>query len=299
MILVSGARGTLGSRVVKRLLAANAHVRVIARDVAGVADLVALGAEAHQGDLLVDGWQDGAMTGVDHVVVASHGLVPPSRTNHPGAVDGVGARRLIDAAARAGVKKLVYVSIAGAGQARDAFSSVKFETERHLRASHVPMAVVRPTLFIETHALILQGEPARAGKAVQFFGPASARLNWVSADDVATAVLEALDDDGRRLDSVREVRGPDELSRVEVLGLIEAALGRTAKRQHLPLPVARLVHAGAQVFHPGVAHLLSLSLAEGAPRPAPTDAAVWVGPTRVAEVVERWARADATRPALA
>ncbi len=288
MILISGARGTLGSRVAKRLLAAGAQVRVIARDPAGVADLVALGAEAYQGDLLVDGWLDGAMAGVDQVVVASHGLVPPSRQNHPGAVDGTGARQLIDAAARAGVHTLVYVSMAGVDQGLDAFSRVKFETERYLRASHVPMAVIRPTLFTETHGLILLGEPLRAGKAVQFFGPATARLNWVSADDVATAVLEALDDDARKLDPVREIRGPDQLSRVEVLGLIEAALGRTAKLQHLPLAVARVVHAGARVFHPGLAHLLGLLLAEGTPRPDSTDATVWVGPTSVAIVIGRW-----------
>jgi len=291
MVLIVGARGTLGSRVARRLLAAGERVRVGSRDPQGVADLVALGAEAVRGDLLEDGWLEVALADVDGVVVASHGLVPPSRRNHPGAVDGEGVRRLIDAAARAGVRQLVYLSVAGADRGADAFARVKHATERRLRASGVPWTIVRPSVFVENNGLVLLGGPARAGKPVQFVGPGTTRVNWVSADDVADDVVRALGDEGA-LGQVREVRGPDTLSRVELLRLIEGALGRAAKRQHLPVAFARAVHAVARPLHPGMGYLLGLVLADGgAPVPPTDDAVVWVGPTRVVDVVGRWARA--------
>jgi len=287
MVLVVGARGALGSRVVRRLLAEGRAVRAVSRDPAGLASLTALGAEAVAGDLLDEAWHGAALAGVEQVVMASHGLVPPSTRNHPGAVDGDGARRFIDAAGRAGVRHVVYVSAAGADRASDPFGRVKFATEQHLRASGVPCTVVRPTVFVENNGLMLLGEPARAGKPVQIVGAGTEPVNWVSAEDVADEVVRALA--GGAVGQVLEVRGPDTLTRLEVLEIVERALGATAKRQHLPRPVAQAVRALVGPFHPGIRYLLGLVLSEGAPSQPSDGAVVRVGRTPVAEVVERWA----------
>lgn len=289
MILVTGARGALGSRLVRRLLAAGESVRFITRDPDNAPELARLGAEPVRGDLLDTGWQDTALSGVETLVIASHGLYPPSRRNHPVAVDGTGTQRLIDAAARANISRVIYVSAAGAERGGPAFLRIKRATERYLQASALPWTIIRPTVFIENNGLLVLGEPLRGGEPVKFIGSGTTPVNWVSADDVAATMARVLNDPAS-IGRIFEVRGPDTLSRVELLALLEELLDRKARRQHLPRPVAQLFRAFAKPFNPGLACLLELALADAGPPSRPADAEVVVGPTGVAEVVATWAR---------
>jgi len=58
---------------------------------------------------------------------------------------------IVHAAARVGVKHLVYSSVAGADRATGVphFDS-KFEVEKELRTSGVPFTIVAPVFFMET-----------------------------------------------------------------------------------------------------------------------------------------------------
>lgn len=290
--LVVGASGALGSRVTRRLLAEGGRVRAASRDPARLASLAELGAEPVRLDLLEPDQLEAAVDGVENVVLASHGLVPPSRRNTPAAVDGGGARRLIDAAAAADVRRLVFVSVADAHREATVFARVKRATERHLERAGVAWTVLRPSIFMENHALVLLGEPLRAGKPVPFFGSGSEPLNWISADDVAAEVVRVLRDTGAE-GTVRELRGLDRMSRRDALALLERAVGKTARRQHLPVPVVRLVRAASGALHPGVHALVDLALdeiARGGDPPDEAERADAVGTTRVADVVAAWAR---------
>ncbi len=290
--LVIGASGALGTRVTRRLLAAGGRVRATSRDPARLAPLKTLGAEPVRLDLLDPGTFAAALERVDSVVMAAHGLVPPSRRNTPAAVDGEGARRLIDAAAQAGVRRVVFVSAAGADREATVFARAKRATERHLERAGVRWTIVRPSIFVENHALLLLGEPLRAGKPVPFFGSGTEPLNWISADDVAAEIVRVLQDPTAE-GAVRELRGVDRMSRRDALALLERALGKTARRQHLPVPVVRGVRAVTGALHPGVHALLDLSLHEIARGGDPADEAERadaVGTTRVADVVAAWAR---------
>lgn len=291
MVLIVGASGQLGSRVARRLLEDGTPVRAVSRNPDRLEELATLGADVVRGDLLDGGWMAAALQGVEQLVVASHGLVPPDRHNHPDAVDGEGARRLVDAAARAGVGHLLYVSVAGADRGGSAFARVKFATEEHLRRSGIPHTVVRPTVFMENQLLLMLAEPLRATGTVTFYGPGTTPLNWVSAADVAQQVVEAVERPVTDR-SVRTVGGPDVLSRLEALAVVEAVLGKVARRKHVPLAGIRLLRATAGRLNRGLSCLLDLSIAEAAPGGAiPADAAGldWVGPTRVRDVVEGWA----------
>jgi uncharacterized protein YbjT (DUF2867 family) len=292
MHLIVGASGTAGSRIARRLLDRGDPVRAVSRDPARLEGLGRLGAEAVRGDLRDAGWMDGALRGVRSLVLSSHGLVPPTRDNHPGIADDLGNRRIIEAASRAGVERVVYISAALADEASSLFGRAKHRAEEHLKASGLAYTIVRPTTFIETHALILLAEPLRDKGKVQFFGPGTTPLNWISADDVADYAVRALDDPELR-DATRTIGGPDTLSRVQALEVVERVLGRTGQRSHLPLPVMRAVRLVVGSFHPGMRYLLDMALKEasepGASGWAPRELD-WVGPTRLREVVERWAK---------
>lgn len=287
MHLIVGASGTLGTRIARRLVARGAVVRGVSRDVGTLETLRGLGVKPVLGDLKSSDWMPAALDGVRSLILSSHGLVPPTRKNHPGVVDDLGNRRIIDASVKAGVEHIVFVSAALVAGQPTLFTTAKQRVEAHLMSSGVGYSVVRPTVFIETHALLLLAEPLRAKGSVVFFGPGAASLNWVSADDVADYVVRtAVDLPRNRIDTIG---GPDNLTRVEVLAIIEQSLGRNARRIHVPVSVMRVMRTVVGAVHPGMKYLLDMALAEAeAASGAPAAALDWTGPTAVTDVVERW-----------
>lgn len=291
MYLVLGASGTVGSRVSRRLLDQGAPVRAVSRDTARLADLTRLGAVPVRGDLRDPTWMAATLEGVKVLVLSTHGLVPPSRDNHPGVTDGAGNRRIIDAARRAAVEHVVFVSATSGEHSPVLFGKVKYMAERHLEDSGLRHTIVRPTLFMETHAVGLMGDPLRRGGPVLMFGPGTTRLNWIAADDVAEFILESLKPEARR-EGVFVIGGADNMSRLEVLALIERQIGLTARRRHMPVPALRAVKLIGGLVNPGLRYLLDMAIAEATlpddPGWAPR-ALDWTGPTRVQDVIGRWA----------
>ena len=289
MVLVMGARGTLGRRLVQRLAKRGRLVRAATRDPSSLA--APAGVEVRTVDVRDQRAVRDALEGIDMVVSAIHGIAPPTRSNHPGIVDGTGSRALIDAAADAGIKRFVLVSAQGAApEAPSRFFRVKHETEEHLRRSGVAFTIVRPPAFIELHGLKMMGEPLVAGRPVRFIGRGQTPIEWVSADDVATELADSLDRSDRDRHIVR-IHGPDTLSRVAALAILEDATGRTAHRSHLPLPLAGLMRTVGGWFNPGLAYLLDAAITEGQPAQPPThppDVDVHAT-TTLRQVAERWA----------
>jgi len=288
MILVVGARGVLGRVVVERLVAAGREVMAAGRDPARLG--ASSGVRTVRLDVRDTTSIRDALDGVDTVVSAIHGLAPPTRDNHPGIVDGAGVRALVDESAAAGVGRFVFLSAKGAApDAPSRFFRLKHEAEQHLRASTLDWTIVRPAAFIEVHGLQLMGEPLRAGKAVRLVGPAGTPIDWVSVEDVADVIVSSLDGPSRR-GAVVEVVGPRKASRLEVIDVLERAAGMTARRSHLPRPVAAFVQRVGALVNPGVGYLLEAALGEDAAPGHSTPADVAVTGTRTLEdVAARWA----------
>lgn len=324
MHLVVGASGALGQRVTHRLLEAGEAVRVASRSPERLEGRLPVGREGRlegrpkgpftdavpvAGDLRDPATFPGMLEGARTVIVAAHGLVPPSVSNHPGVVDGRGVRALVDAAREAGVERFVFTSVAGADRGTTAFARVKHATERHLAASGLRYTILRPTLFMESHALAVMGEPLRSSGTVNFLGRGETRVNWIAADDVAAEAVAAVLDPAAPSVTL-ELGGPDDMTRREALVLLEQALGREARRKHIPLPMVKLMRGVLGVVHPGMRYLLDMVLAEeaareakGSPgaqdhpggRDAPPEPGASrfdrVGPTPLTAVIAAWAAA--------
>jgi uncharacterized protein YbjT (DUF2867 family) len=293
MNLVLGASGTVGSRVAGILLDRGHPVRVVSRDPAKLAALAQRGATAVQGDLRNADWMGRALDGVTTLLLSTHGLVPPSRSNHPGLIDGAGNQRMIDAAAKAGVPHIVFVSAMSGADSPALFGRVKFQTEQHLRQySNISHTIIRPTVFIETHAVLLLAEPLRARGSAVLLGPSTTKLNWISAADVASYIVEQMTS---RTPAQRTVviGGPDNLSRLEVLAIIEEVLGGPARRRHIPIGVIRAMNLVAGSVHPGLRYLLDMVIAEVTLPDHPVWVPPhldWTGTTTVRAVVQQWAQ---------
>jgi uncharacterized protein YbjT (DUF2867 family) len=150
-VLVTGGTGTLGRLVVARLQADGRVVRVLSRHARPNAN----GIEFRAGDLGTGEGVDAAVAGTDVIVHCAGG---PNG-------DEVKALHLVEAASRAGVQHLVYISVVGADRVpvtsavdRAMFTYFKSKRRAELVIAHsdVPWTTLRATQFHELVLIVAQ-----------------------------------------------------------------------------------------------------------------------------------------------
>lgn len=135
------------------------------------------------------------------------------------------SRTLIDAARRAGVGRVVHVSILNANEADDLpYYKGKAEVEAALVASGLPHTILRPALLfgyedilVNNIAWLLRHSPVFA-----VVGDGSFGLRPIFVDDLARLAVAALDDDGS---VVRDAVGPETYAYRDFVETIAAAIG--------------------------------------------------------------------------
>jgi NADH dehydrogenase len=136
-ILVTGASGTVGSRVVERLRGQGWTVRCLVRRRPPATDR-----DVVQGDLGDGGSLDRAVTGTQailHVAALTHARRARDYTE----TNLNGTRRLLDAAARHGVRRFVHASTRSINEAGGAYSVSKRRAEEAVRGAPVEHVIVR------------------------------------------------------------------------------------------------------------------------------------------------------------
>lgn len=136
-VLVTGGTGALGREVVIDLRGSGHRVRVLSRKSGTGADWV-------QGDLATGAGLDRAVADMDAIVHAATAAARPWRLR---ATDVNGTRRLLDAAKRAHVKHVVYVSIVGMEGIAYPYYRQKLAAEKIVREGIVPWSMLRATQF--------------------------------------------------------------------------------------------------------------------------------------------------------
>jgi uncharacterized protein YbjT (DUF2867 family) len=187
MILVVGGTGLLGAKVVEFLVQSGQPVRCVLRP--GTADdtLRNQGVEVVRGDLTDHPSLPPACAGIETVVstatVIARRLVD---TGQPSIreVDELGTAALVAAAEEAGVRRFVYLSIAGVPDSPDnPMSRAKLNSERLLLASSMRSVIVRPDAFQEIHLGPIGRFDIANGK-VAVFGKGDTKRSWVAVEDL-------------------------------------------------------------------------------------------------------------------
>jgi uncharacterized protein YbjT (DUF2867 family) len=136
-VLVTGGTGALGREVVIDLRGSGHRVRVLSRKDGTGADWV-------RGDLATGVGLDRAVADMDAIVHAATAAGQPWRLR---ATDVRGTRRLLEAAKRAHVKHLVYISIVGMEGVDYSYYKQKLAAEKIVREGIIPWSIFRATQF--------------------------------------------------------------------------------------------------------------------------------------------------------
>jgi uncharacterized protein YbjT (DUF2867 family) len=151
-VLVTGASGYIGGRLVPRLLAAGHHVRCMARDPARLAGRPWPGAEIVAGDAHDPESLDRALAGIDAAYYLIHSLAAGEQGFEER--DREAATAFGSAAVKAGVGQVIYLG--GLGETRKDLSPhlrSRHETGDALRASGVPVTEFRAAVIVGSGSL--------------------------------------------------------------------------------------------------------------------------------------------------
>jgi uncharacterized protein YbjT (DUF2867 family) len=223
-ILVTGATGRQGGATARRLLADGWRVRALVRDTgsAAAAGLVAAGADLVAGDLDDRAGLDAALRGVHGVFSVQPAFIPPDFA--PNELQrGV---NVADAAHAAGVRHLLYASVAGARPDSEVpHWRIKWEIEQHIHALGVPATVLRPVMFMETHADRTFG--VRGEHSLLRTLPSDRTIQLIAVSDIGAFAGLAFAEPDRFIGRTVEIAG-DELYRHQIAAAVGRASGRDA-----------------------------------------------------------------------
>ncbi|WP_369251922.1 NAD(P)H-binding protein [Geodermatophilus amargosae] len=265
---VTGATGHLGRRAVEELLdrgvPASDVVAVVRRPEAA-ADLADHGVQVRHGDYSRPDTLSAALAGVDRLLLVS-GSEPGQRVAQHTAV--------VEAAATAGVRRIVYTSIARADTSANPLAPEHRGTEEVLRGSGVPVTILRNSWYAENYTARLD-EYLATGEVVG--AAADGRVSVAPRADYAVAAAAALlaDDDGT---VVRELGGPG-VTLADLATVVTEVTGTAVRYRDLPAEelVATLQGAGLDAGTAGFVAGIDTSIARGELDTGDADLAALLG----------------------
>jgi len=239
VLLLTGATGSVGSRLLPLLLEQGEEVRCLVREPRRLGERrvdvqIALGDLGEMSDPYL---VRQALRGVDTVIhlAATIRDQPPKRIEE---LNGLATVRLLRAAERSGVGRFVFFSALNAsGAQRTRFFRAKWLAERAVASSPLQTTVFAPSIVYDhSDPWITLLRRFSFLPVLPVSGEGKARFQPIWAADVARCVIGALEREGR---DRYELAGPDTLSYDEMSDLVSRVAGRPRPLVHLPLPLIR------------------------------------------------------------
>lgn len=225
-IVVTGATGQLGRLTVEALLRRGipaADIIATGRNIAGIKDLADRGITVRRADFAATDGLAEAFAGAERLLLISASVPVGERVaNH---------RRVIDAAASAGVSLVAYTSTTHADTATTVIGATHGETEAYLRDRGIPSVLLRNGWYLENYTSQLP-QILQNGAVVGAAG--EGRISAASRADYAEAAAVVLTAEGHT-GAVYELGGDESFTLTELAAAISAAAGKQVTYADLPV----------------------------------------------------------------
>ncbi len=233
LVLLTGATGYVGARLLAALEAAGEPVRCMARRPDFLQGRVAAGTEVVPGDVLDPPSLPAALAGVHtayylvHAMAVRRGFVAEERQ---------GAEAFAAAARAAGVRRLIYLGGLGAEQDLSDHLRSRQQVGEILRQSGIPTLEFRASIIIGSGSLSFEMIRALVEKLPVLITPrwVKAKAQPIGVEDVVAYLQAALDLEPTGSEVV-EIGGQDQLSYSDLMR--EYARQRGLRRWIVPVPV--------------------------------------------------------------
>ena len=235
-VLVTGATGLLGRRVVQHMMDTNHDVRVMVRRPGSESIFATPPTEVCYGnvsdpDALTEACRD--ISEVVHLVAVIRG--GPRQFD---AINRQGTANVAAAARAAGsVRRFVHVSAVGAANVpRLRYLHSKWAGEQEVINSGLAYTIIRPSLIFGPGDEFTTAVAAlvRMGPITPVIGSGNNRLQPIHVEDVARCVALSVSGNIRGNRTV-EIGGPDQLSYNEILRIVARTMGLRRLRVNVPI----------------------------------------------------------------
>jgi NAD(P)H dehydrogenase (quinone) len=287
MILVTGATGQYGTKVLEHLLQKGIkapHLAALVRDAAKGQALQDQGIELRVGDYADVASLVSAFQGVDTLLLVS--------SNDRGAVENRTAHHLnvIHAAKVARVKYLVYTSFVTKPGFQDSaiagFLTSHAQTEQALKDSGLTYTILQNGIYLEMIPLFAGAQVAETG--VILFPAQAGKANWVLRAELAEAAAHVLTTEGHE-NKTYVLANPEATSFQDIAQNLSDRLGKNIRYQSPPVEEfqAILQQAGVPQVYLGLFTMWARAVAQGMLEVEHTTLATFLGrqPTTMAQFI--------------
>jgi uncharacterized protein YbjT (DUF2867 family) len=251
MILITGATGFIGQRLVARLVSQGEKPRCLVRDVPKAQRILpADKVELVEGATTLPATLPTAVRGVDTIVHAAFLTADrkQSEGNHYEETNVGGTSNLILAAKTAGVKRMLEIS--GLGTKPDkpgSYMQGRYLSEKLLMDSGLNWTIIRPYVLFGKNAPFIKGlvELIQTSPVVPLIGGGKTRFQLIYVEDVVSVIMKVLENPEGTEGKIYTIGGPEYYTFTEVFDLLLHATHTSRPKVYAP---SLFVNAGAAVM---------------------------------------------------
>ncbi len=233
LILLTGATGYVGGRLLHALETAGYRVRCLSRHPEALSQRVAQKTEVVKGDVLDAPSLAPSMVGVHTAYYLVHSMASPNSFEKE---DRLAAHAFAAAARDAGVQRIIYLGGLGSGSELSAHLRSRQEVGRILRESGVPTIEFRAAIVIGSGSASFEMIRALVEKLPVMITPrwVTTSTQPIAIEDVIAYLKQAVDLD-INVSRIVEIGGADQVTYLDLMK--EYARQRGLKRWMIPVPV--------------------------------------------------------------
>ncbi|NTW48358.1 MAG: SDR family oxidoreductase [Chlorobiales bacterium] len=223
-IMVTGASGQLGHRVISALLKTLPASQIVAaaRNTAKASDLVVRGVAVREADYDRPETLDKALLGIDKLLLISSSEIGKRASQH---------KAVIAAAKRAGVKLLAYTSVLHADTSVLGLAEEHRQTEAAIRASGIPYVFLRNGWYTENY---LASVPSALERGAFLGSAKEGRISSATREDYADAAAAVLLSKADQGGKVYELAGDDSYTLADLAAEVSRQTGKGIIYKDLP-----------------------------------------------------------------